>query len=217
MPASWAWVYSLPLAQLQELLESADARDQLLRERIPELREFSALATASVANTLEAAQEVAGLQERVAAAQARVGAAEGRAAASVAAANAALRQVRDVSERYTPAALARELEAAADDHDRTSEALAASFVSEESFERFGGGGGGGSGSAGGFGSAPSVGSAGNPGQVAGGSERDGASVTTGSGTAGPVREFREDYLALRRQYHLARIRAAILRSQGLVG
>jgi hypothetical protein len=207
IPPSFPELSGLSLADLQELLESEEARAGFLAQLGP-YRTFSSVATSARNGTLDAARLNVALAAELEAAKTAVERAEGEAARARDELGLALRRQAEVADRFSAPRLARELARVATELERGTDAMAESIAASEE------GGGGGAGGMGGGG-----GERFDPRLSDGGSGRDdGMSVVSGStygGSGGALRGFRDDYLEQRKAMHAARIKADILKTVGL--
>lgn len=292
IPSRFNGLDELSLEELQAMLEDEDAQLAFLHRSVPDLGTAAATLAAQRAAASEAAKETLALEEEIRGLSVEVlPALEAAAAGERDRLAGAMKRLQAINDTFKPERIARELDAYAEDQDKTSLALAESFANSDPMEyvdRFGsgaaGGGGGGGGGGSFYGGTQYSGSANpNPGlgaagwgspastapplslgvsqgtpsslldtTVAGagaaaaavtspaGMYTAGASTMTGdpnsylgrSGGAGgasagggasaaqqasvlALKEFREEYLTLRRRYHTARIQADILRKVGV--
>ena len=203
IPASFPELEALPLAELTRLLGDAAARAEWVAGQ-EAVCVFQAVAASSRDEAAGAARA-----NLAAVAEAEQLAGELRAlAARVAAGEAELRRLLGVRaamrERLAPGRLSRDLAATAAELDAQSELLSEAFCDSH---------------ADGAGDGASVAGGSASGGWDDGRSVAGASAVTGGGGGGgvaaAVREFREDYLALRKRYHMANAKVEVLQQAGL--
>lgn len=213
MPDDFPELHSLPLHELSALLGDAGARREWLEsyESVSVFRAAAASAQEEAAAAAQSNLDAVGEVERLAR-ELRGLQAQGAAKAEELRRLLARRQA--ALDRYAPSRLARDLASTADELDAQSEALSAAFTDPDAPPLSAGGGGSS------FGDSVSVyGGAGG----GGGGWDDGRSVYNTSGGGGgsvvgganpavtaAVREFREEYLALRKRYHMAHAKRDML-------
>lgn len=177
---------------LQTLLEKAEAR-QIFISQEESVKLFEEIATAQREELLKTASSNLAAAESIDELSKRRKALAETARQKAEMLQQLLGKQQRVMDKLSPQGLAREVETAAKELERQSDALAEQFCEEGSI------------------AGAAAAGAGSPWEGGAGSSTP---SPAGSASAANLREFRERYLALRKRYHSAQARAHILKTVG---